>query len=873
MTTNSNNPLEATLSNQIYLSRDQIRTQIVDYMKYYLELENVDLVKSSFLSFLVDTISTLTANLFFYSVSTYKEFFLTKAQIPESIYNLSAFLGYNPVEAKYATANVLFTIPLGFDEDVSFLLSDPDNPDEDKRFNFIAKTGNGTEFTTYYKTAITVRQNSYITVTVIEDLIKTYNLPVSIDTTSSEPSFSFLLPMKQYSTVTQEFPVDPDTPLYQFVTVDVPLPGTVSSMIVTVTRQGDSGTEEIDTYTEIPSVYLMAPTDRKYVSRNITLGRRLVFGNGLIGWQPEPGSTITVSAKITKGYTGNVIAGSIKTGNKIYVRTSDGQLKDIKYYLTNPSPATGGKDEESTEEIRSNSIANLVTLHRLVSEYDYQHAGVVVPESPIVDKTIPVLKRSDVKCNEIQLYSILEFGTRERLDAITGETVVDNIIVPTRNLYYTIPLYGNLYIPRGTVIEFEDHEYYTLFDVRVDTINAYGYYDYVMYEIALTPLLSTSYGYAYNFVCTNLIVKKDEILDTVTFDLYYQTSEGDYENCNAILCIENTALQYDMINDVINKKFTYTFNPYTLFPEGTIIVKYKISNGLGIDKVSISDYETELTVRKSLSSFMMSNVSIDSTSVIIYDIPVVEKTYYDSIVKKDFELNILQNMLNEVDFKNHRMLTDFTNFKLTNTIGTMTNMKYNPVTKSDVTDIGNITIPTHYNVGDRYIIGYTDTGSWSQKNSLIAQCISETGDPEVDWYYFTPITDDIVYVTNKGKKFIYNGYKWVLMEYACPLEIVVEVFKSPDYYGSDITLANLVKSTLLTVFSPRFGPNISLYKSEIIRTIQNIEGVGHCNLIKPESNIFFEYELTSLTEQELLEYSPEFIYFLESSIIVKVYAQ
>jgi len=868
LTINSNNPLESTLSNQIYLSRDQIRTQIVDYIKYYLELENVDLVKSSFLSFLVDTISTLTANLFFYSVSTYKEFFLTKAQIPESIYNLSAFLGYNPSEAKYATANVLVTIPLGFEEDVTFVMSDPT---EDK--HFIVKTANGTEFTTYYKTTISVRQNAYISVTVVEDLIKTYNLPVSIDTTSSEASFSFLLPMRQYTTVEQEFPVDIDTELYQFVTIDVPLPGTVSTMDVTVTRFGDSGKAEIDTYTEIASVYLMSPTDRKYVSRNITSGRRLVFGNGLIGWQPEPGSNITVTAKITKGSAGNVISGSIKTGNKIYVRTSDGQLKDVKYYVSNPSPATGGEDEESTEEIRSNSIANLVTLHRLVSEYDYQHAGVVVPESPIVDKTIPVLKRSDVKCNEIQLYSIFEFGTTERIDAITGDTVVDNIIVPTRNLYYSIPLNGDLYVPRGTIIEYEDYQYYTLFDIRVDTINVYGYYDYVMYEIALTPILTTSYGYSYNLFCTNLISKKDEVLETVTFDLYYQTSEADYENCNAVLCIANTALQYDMTNDTINKKFTYTFNPYTLFPEGTVIVQYKISNGIGIDKVSISDYETELTVRKSLNEFMMSNVSIDSTSAIIYDIPVVEKTYYDSIVKRDFELEILQNMMNEIDFKNHKMLTDFTNFKFTNTIGTMTNMKYNPVTKSDVIDLGNIIIPTNYNVGDRYIIGYTDIGDWSQKNGLIAQCVSETGDPEVDWYYFTPITDDIVYVTNKGKKFIYNGHKWVLMEYSCPLEIVVEVFKSPNYYGSDITLANLVKSTLLTEFSSRFGPNISLYKSEIIRTIQNIEGVGHCNLIKPESNIFFEYELTSLTEQELLEYSPEFIYFLESSIFVKVYAQ
>ena len=40
-----------TLSSQIYVSRDSIRTQVSDLLKNYLELENVDLTKSSFLSF------------------------------------------------------------------------------------------------------------------------------------------------------------------------------------------------------------------------------------------------------------------------------------------------------------------------------------------------------------------------------------------------------------------------------------------------------------------------------------------------------------------------------------------------------------------------------------------------------------------------------------------------------------------------------------------------------------------------------------------------------------------------------------------------------------------------------------------------------
>jgi len=104
------------LSSQIYLSRDSIREQISTLVKEYLELENVDLTKSSFLSFMIDTISTLTGNLLFYQLSTYREFFLTKAQLPESILNLSAFLGYNTQEATAAEVNVIITIPFGFDD-------------------------------------------------------------------------------------------------------------------------------------------------------------------------------------------------------------------------------------------------------------------------------------------------------------------------------------------------------------------------------------------------------------------------------------------------------------------------------------------------------------------------------------------------------------------------------------------------------------------------------------------------------------------------------------------------------------------------------------------------------------------------------------
>lgn len=849
--TTSNSNVDTTLSNQIYISRDNIRNQIIEYIQYYLELENVDLVKSSFLSFLVDTLATLTSNIIFYTSSTYKEFFLTTAQLPESIYNLSSFLGYNPSEASYAIANVLINIPLGFtDPNTNFQI-----PED---FKFYA---NDIEFLTYYNTDITITNNTSVSI-IVQDSTKTYNLPVNIDTTSADPSFTFILPVRQYKKIEQEFQIDSDIELYQFITIDVPFDGKLSSLDVQV-RDPDSSAWR--TYTEFTNLYLMSATDYGYVSRSTSTGRRLVFGNGLIGYQPLGGSTVKIIAFITKGADGNVIASTIKTGDRIYSTDSFGKTTIVNYTVINPSPASGGEDDESIQEIRSNAIANLVALSRLTSEYDYKHAGAIMSESPIATNTLSVLKRSDLKCNEIQLFSILEFGSSTRISSITGEEITENAIVPTRNIKYEIPI-ATTYVPRETIISVESVDYYTLFDISIDLINSSASYDYIMYQIEVVPTLITSYSIVYDIICSKLSISK--VGNTAVFELHYNSTEPDYDLCLAKLEVISTSLSYSMTNDPVNKKFVYVFDPYTLFPKGTMDIELTITTN---SETPIAKYSAEVTFSKSLDDFMMSNVVIDNIEGIttIYDIPVVKKDYYDEIDKESFELNILQKMMSVTDFKLYRMLTDFTNLKFTNTTGSMINMKYNPVTKNDCIDIGTIAPPDSPTIDDRYIIGYTESGTWANKYGQIAQCIDTTG---VVWYYFTPITDDIVYVTNKGKKYIYNGNKWILFEYQIPLEIEIEVFKSSSYYGSDIELSNIVKDTLLTEFSDRFGPNATLYQSEIIETVQGVTGVRNCNLIKPESNLFFNYELETLTEDELLEYSPEYVYFNEDSISVRVYS-
>ena len=69
------------------------------------------------------------------------------------------------------------------------------------------------------------------------------------------------------------------------------------------------------------------------------------------------------------------------------------------------------------------------------------------------------------------------------------------------------------------------------------------------------------------------------------------------------------------------------------------------------------------------------------------------------------------------------------------------------------------------------------------------------------------------------------------------------------------------------------GQNIQLYRSEIIDVVQETSGVVHCRLVNPKSSIFFNFDVDNLTETELLEYGPEYVYFTEDTITVRVLAE
>lgn len=817
-----------TVSSQVYKSKDRIRNQIITYLQQYLELENVDLTKSSFLSFVVDILSVLSSNLMFYQISAYREFFLTKAQLPESIYNLAAFLGYSPQEATPAEVNVLFTVPFGFSDPLTqFSLVE----------GFKLEAEGGIPFITTYSTTITITNNSSVSV-VIREGNRTYNLPV----TTEVEQFYFVLPMTQLTLNTQEFQISEDLQQYQFVNIDVPFDGQISNQVVSV-QPPDSNSSVI--YTEYPSLFLMDNTTKGYVARRTDEGLSLQFGNGLIGYQPEAGSTIFVELSLTDGADGNIIAGSITKGDRIYNTNLAGITEVVQYEVTNTSPAFNGADEESIEQIRSNAIANISALERLVTDNDFVHANQIIDNSPIGQNSLPVLKRSDLKINEIALFSTLYFGAD---------------LVPTRDIYYE---FNSTFIPRETVLTFNNRDYYTIYDMDIDVLNSSASYTYIMYEIEKIPTLVTSYGSDYDLYADQLIIGRDG--NQASYSLSYVTTETDPLLTTCQMEISETGQTFNMTND--GTSFVYVFANNQIIPKGELTYFFTITHStLG----QIGQYSSQFIFRLSLDDFTTSNAFVsDASTYIVYDIPAVEKDYYDSINKRDFETQVLQQMLTTMTFKDYRMLTDFVNFKFANTVGQMNNMQLNDVDLPAVIDIrSNPPTLDSTSVGQRYIV-LNGVNEWLNYDNYIAT--GSIDGTSYTWVFTEPKTEQMVYVQNKDLKYIYCESGWVVPAYGIPLQISLDVFVEDTYTGTLGDLTQAIRESLVDSFSDRFGIGVNLYRSEIIDVVQEVDGVEHCRLIKPESSIFFNFDIDDFTQDQLLKYAPEYIYFTEDDISIRVF--
>jgi hypothetical protein len=397
----------------------------------------------------------------------------------------------------------------------------------------------------------------------------------------------------------------------------------------------------------------------------------------------------------------------------------------------------------------------------------------------------------------------------------------------------------------------------------IESLNSIATYNYILTEIEQLPVLVTSYGSDYDITATQLTVTQDG--PGAEFVLKYTSSETDVDLCECEIEILETGQDYDMTIDTTAGQFTMIFPDYTVLPRDENTYYFTISHP---SEGLVGQYQATFTFRKDLSDFSTSNVVLaDTTGYIVYDIPVIKKEWYDSIDSTLFETTVLQKLITEVVFKDYKMLTDFVNFKLANTTGPMENMQLNDVDMLPVIDIL-CDPPTSGTNGDRYIV-LNGQGAFEDHDGEIAILSDATA---MTFTFIEPKSDQMVYVTNKGSKYIYSVSGWVVPNYDIPLVLEIDVFKDSTYSGTNGNLRDAVLEAVTDAFSSRFGINQDIYRSEIVEVIQGVTGVDHCVLRQPKSSIFFNFDINDFDQETLLRYGPEYVYFDEDNMIIRVFS-
>ena len=462
----------------IYGSREKIRSELVKYAKKYFNIsEDSDISKASYLAYLIDMLSILTSNQVYYQSRLYNEFFLVSANMNESVQNLAKWIGYTIPKAKCATVDVLFTIPLKFSSSViNFNLN-----------KYFQVRGNGMPFTirsdnnsidsTTSASTVVIDQskldkssqgriidNSAITVCDYNG----YYRPVYLAEDNSYCGFTLSFEQCEYSV--QSFYVPEDLGQNQFFQKELSFDGQVAAMNVYVCEPTIGQTLTIDstqsdTFTSIEKfdesipiidssgnsckftkweecingIYTIGATSKQYDWLGYYNKGIMSFGNGVLGKQPNPGSLVVCVLKLTHGADGNIINNVISEGDEITWNNMN-----ISYSVINTNAAYGGVDILSTSELKHNAIVNLKARKRLVTDDDYNNITDVVTDTTMSD-CVPILKRSDIKINDITLYFILNFYNSS----------VNNI-VPTRNITYDLvdPIWnedGEIVLPKNSL--------------------------------------------------------------------------------------------------------------------------------------------------------------------------------------------------------------------------------------------------------------------------------------------------------------------------------------------------------------------------------------------------------------------------------------
>ena len=496
----------------IYGSREKIRSALIEYAKQYLNLNDSDINKTSYLAYLIDQLSILSANHIFYDATIYKEFFFVDAQLTESVSNLAKWIGYVIPKAVPAQVDLLMGVNLEFTtSQASFTIS----PYFHARAGDIPFMIKSDSLDSVSAAKVNVN-NTLITNEITAKVINNSILNVRDSDGNYKPVYLssdgktayFYLTFIQKDIQLKIFNVPDDLSTDQYYNIPIEYEGQVSDLDVyvispTINQKLNTSSSSIDgtlspeTFdpTEemydsagnicnwvkweeaVNGIYSMTAKKTQYCWVGGYNKGEIMFGNGILGKQPAPGSIIAVRLHITQGSTGNVISNTISDGDTIYQNSSSG-TGTVSFTINNPSAAYGGSDLLTLPEIKQNAIVNLSSKKRLVSDNDYDDITTICGDDLPIKNAYPILKRSDIKCNEMMVFTTLNY-------------IANNVneIVPTRNTYIDISNTewtsdsNEFTIMRNTDVVVGNDTFITLFNMTLNRTTKTASYDYMLQSV------------------------------------------------------------------------------------------------------------------------------------------------------------------------------------------------------------------------------------------------------------------------------------------------------------------------------------------------------------------------------------------------------
>lgn len=321
MATSANSYLQVT-----ELDFEQIRTNLKSYLSTQSQFQDYDF-EGSAMAVLLDVLSYNTHYNAYYINMLANEMFLDTAQQRDSVVSHAKLVGYTPVSAIGASANVTVT--------------------------FSGVSGTTSQFT--------IPKNSKFT-TTIDDIQYTYVTPVAYTVTNSSNTFSRAITIKEGLPLTHRFTVSDANPT-RYV---LPNDGVdISSISVTVQESAaDTTVTEFTLATNVTQVFSTSPVffieeayDGKY---------EILFGSGSLGKALKNGNIVIVDYLVCNGdATNGATTFSIDdlTGITEPYTTAT---------ITTNTNSIGGRPPETIDSIKFNAPRFYQTQNRAVVDNDYQ---------------------------------------------------------------------------------------------------------------------------------------------------------------------------------------------------------------------------------------------------------------------------------------------------------------------------------------------------------------------------------------------------------------------------------------------------------------------------------------------------------------------